>query len=427
MIWPDGIREAHAHLDQIGRAKAMLALDECVDLDDCLDRVVQWAARAGPGDWILGAGLRVQSWPDPIWPDRDRLDAVTGQRPCCLWSFDHHALVGNSAALSAARISQATPDPPSGHIQRDGQGRPTGVLLESAASMLWKAVPAPSADERRGHLVAALEYLAGLGYVEVHDLKSPACLGPELARLDDAGELPLSVRLYPPIERIEREFESATGGDGAWQRDRVVLGGAKLFTDGTLNSRTAWMLEAYADPLPGLDHGQAMCSPGQIEEAIRRVDRLGLHLACHAIGDAAVRAVLDAIESVRPRTPGFRIEHAELIDADDVPRFADLGVVCSVQACHLLPDIDVLRRSLGHRLDRVLPLRDLIDAGCGPGQLLWFGSDAPIVRADPGDSIQAAVHRCRPGDGPDGVIAPEQAITIAEAGSAFAIGTEPGD
>jgi len=187
------------------------------------------------------------------------------------------------------------------------------------------------------------------------------------------------------------------------------------------------MLEAYADPLPGLDHGQAMCSPGQIEEAIRRVDRLGLHLACHAIGDAAVRAVLDAIESVRPRTPGFRIEHAELIDADDVPRFADLGVVCSVQACHLLPDIDVLRRSLGHRLDRVLPLRDLIDAGCGPGQLLWFGSDAPIVRADPGDSIQAAVHRCRPGDGPDGVIAPEQAITIAEAGSAFAIGTEPGD
>jgi predicted amidohydrolase YtcJ len=149
-------------------------------------------------------------------------------------------------------------------------------------------------------------------------------------------------------------------------------------------------------------------------------DRLGLPVAAHAIGDGAVRAVLDAIEAVRPRTPGFRIEHAEIIDEADIPRFARLGVLCSPQPCHLLADVEALRRYLPHRLDRVLPLRELIDAGCTPGRRLLFGSDVPIVRADPEDGILAATKRRRADMHPSQAIAPAQAITEPEAWACFA-------
>jgi predicted amidohydrolase YtcJ len=166
-----------------------------------------------------------------------------------------------------------------------------------------------------------------------------------------------------------------------------------------------------------------MVTVESLRAAMSRVRALGLGLAVHAIGDAAVRAVLDAYEAeggaweTAPGVPPLRIEHAEIIDAADVPRFAELGVVCSVQPCHLLYDIEALQRGLPHRLDRVLPLRELIDSGLEPGEGLWFGSDVPIVRPHPGDSILAAVRRGRE----DGAvrIAPSQAISEAEAWRCF--------
>jgi hypothetical protein len=196
------------------------------------------------------------------------------------------------------------------------------------------------------------------------------------------------------------------------------------------------MMHRYAEPLPGMPRGQCMIAPGALDEAITRVDRLGLPLAVHAIGDGAVRTVLDSIQRVRGGSgdsargePGrskggigrFRIEHAEVIDARDVPRFAAMGVVCSVQPCHLLYDIEAIRRFVPHRLDRVMPLRELIDSGCQPGPdgLLWFGSDVPIVPADPRDSVQAAVQRRRKGMGEEEAIGMAQAISEAEAWAGF--------
>lgn len=167
-----------------------------------------------------------------------------------------------------------------------------------------------------------------------------------------------------------------------------------------------------------------MMDGGSLAAAMALARRMGLDLAAHAIGDGAVRAVLDAWESLGPigGPSRLRIEHAEIIDAADVarlarPRFGE--VIVSVQPCHLLADIEALRRGLPHRLDRVLPLRELIDAGCGPGERLWFGSDVPIVRPHPGDSIRAAVHRRREGMGAGDAIAPGQAITEAEAWACF--------
>jgi predicted amidohydrolase YtcJ len=294
-------------------------------------------------------------------------------------------------------------------------------------------------EQWRGFVRDSLADLAKHGFVEVHEMLSPAWLGPMLAELDRAGELRTTVWLYPPLDSLEE----VARGRLAWEGPHVRLAGGKVFADGTLNARTAWMLAPYADAMPGSPRGHEMMNVEQLRDAIRRCRSFGVGLAVHAIGDGAVRASLDAWEeegtkaqrhegteagawaSAANGLPAMRIEHCEMIDAVDVPRFAELGVVCSVQPCHLLYDIEALERGQPRRLDRVLPLRELIASGCRPGELLWFGSDVPIVRPNPEDSVRAAMDRRRiegsPGGTASRAIAPEQAITEEECWRAFSL------
>lgn len=412
-------------------------------------------ARAQRGGWVLGHGLRVAAWDQGRYPTADELERVSAGVPVALWSFDHHALVASSSALRAARIDASTSDPQGGVIDRDARGQPTGVVLERAAHVLWDIVPEPDGIERDSHLSAADRRLGQLGFVEVHDLHAPAWLGPALASLHADAKRhgtadtlrPLRAVLYPPVAELARIHAQA----GAWQSDAVRLGGGKLFADGTINSRTAHMLEPYKDPIPGHEHGTPLWTVEGMAEAMLACWSLGLGLAVHAIGDAAVRAVLDACEralaqdpprtgarNIRRDLPALRIEHAEIVDEADVRRFSPLaerlaplgGLAISVQPCHLLTDIEALRRSLPHRLDRVLPLREMLEQGCEPGLArddrgrqqprLVFGSDAPIVRPEPTDSVHGAVHRRRPGMAASESIAASQAITETQAWAAFA-------
>lgn len=415
---PKRLREAHAHLQMHGEAMAAVQLEGCASAREMLERLSRRAdedARAGRGGWIVGVGARPEAWRERAWPTLAELTEAARGRPAIAWCFDTHALVASRAALAAAGIARGVPDPEGGLIMRDDVGEPTGLVLESAAKMVANARPEPTPEQRRDFLRAALADLRGHGFVEVHDLKAPATLGEDLAILHDAGELEMEVRLYAPLEEIERVLDAAE----LWERDTIRLGGAKLFADGTLNSRTAWMLEAFREGIPGHERGTPLVTPRDLDEAVRVCDDLGVPLAVHAIGDGAVRAVLDAIERNQPTTLGFRVEHAEIIDEADVPRFAALGVVCSVQPCHLLYDIEALRRFLPHRLDRAMPIRELIESGCEPGDLLWFGSDVPIVRAHPEDSVRAAVHRRREGMGEAEAIGLGQAIEEADAWAAF--------
>ncbi len=425
---PEGIRlrEAHAHIAQHGLGLRMLALDACESAEHMLELVAERAGRdadAPGGGPLLAGGARPEAWraraDGSRWPALAELDRATGNRPFCAWCFDYHALMANTAALAKAGISAGTPDGPGAIIGRDAAGGLTGVVYEHAATRVWDAVIGGEGLRDAGLLGDAIESLAGHGFVEVHDLKAQRWLGSELRALHASGRfrdgLPLDVVLWPLVEDLGAVAEER----GTWEGERLRLGGGKIFVDGTLNSRTAWMLADYADAhergQPGHPRGVAMMSPDQIEDAVRRCDALGVPMAAHAIGDAAVHAVLNAIEAVRPGTPGFRIEHAELIDEADVGRFADLGVVCSVQPCHLLYDIEALRRAVPDRLDRVLPLRSLIDAGCVPGELMMFGSDTPIVRPDPGDSVLAAVERRRVGMNAGEAIGLKEGITEQEA------------
>lgn len=411
---PGPLTEHHAHLLQLGRSLSMCDLSGAVSREDATERL-DAHARPLPADaWVLAHGARPEAWPDPRFPGIADLDRVAGGRPLCAWCFDYHALVANTEAMRRAGV---TPDSvfEHGRVVLDERGRPTGVLLEHAALELWNAVPEPNGPERAPLLLAACRHLAGLGYEEVHDLKAQPWLGAALAELDRAGELPVRVRLYALLDDLDHLHATQR----SWRTDRVSLAGGKIFVDGTLNSRTAWMLRPYAEAPPGLERGLPMMTPDAIETAVRRVDALGLPLAAHAIGDGAVRALLDAVERVRPKTPGFRIEHAELVDAADTPRFAALGVIASLQPCHLLADIEALRRAVPARLGRVLPIRELIDSGLEPGRGLVFGSDVPIVRADPGDSIQAAVHRRRANTPLEQAVSPEQSVDEHAAWACF--------
>lgn len=441
------MREAHAHVAAYGQSLVMPHLQGCASVEECLDVVRRQAAIAStegrPSAWVRVHGARVESWAVPRWPTLAELDAAAGARPCVVMSFDHHAAAANSAAMKAAGLKPGQAVPPSGLVEVDQRtGAPTGHLVEHAAYRAWESAPEPTAEERREHVRSALAALASLGFRSVHDLHSQDWLGPTLAELERAGRLPVeSVRLYPPIKRLE----AVHAGRAGWESARVRLAGGKVFADGTLNSRTALMLSPYREGLEGSPLGRAMVTPRDLDGAIRLCESLGLHLAAHAIGDGAVRMVLDALErSATTREPGgrHRIEHAEIIDEADIPRFASVagGVVCSVQPCHLLADVEVLTRQLPHRLGRVMPLRDLIDAGCTPGggggsgggedgSLLWFGSDVPIVRPEPTDSVQAATERRRFGRPRSEAIAWAQRVTVAEARAAFgssASGGAPG-
>lgn len=410
------IREAHAHLPSFGRALAMTDLSAATSAQACLE-LIRTAESTSQG-WILAHGARMESWSPARWPTRTELDAAFGNRPCAIMSFDHHAVVANTAAMRAAGFDDASPDPPGGVIVREHAGEPTGLLLETAALKVWNAAPEPDPSQRRLHVLAALDALRTHGFVEVHDLLSPPWLGPLLAELHDQDRLPLRVGLFAPFDRID----AAVHESKAWQRPTLSLLGAKLFSDGTLNSRTAWMLEPYQQPMDGMPRGKPLLTVDAMFAAMRHVASLGVGLAIHAIGDGAVRAVLDARRLSRDAGANapLRIEHCELIDERDIPRFAALDVVASVQPCHLLTDIEVLTRQLPHRLDRVLPFRDLIAAGLEPGRSLIFGSDVPIVRPHPNDSIHAAIARRSEGMPPDHAIAMAQALTEPEAWACFA-------
>jgi predicted amidohydrolase YtcJ len=444
------LREAHAHLLPYGLSLAIPSLAGCADLAGCLaelGKVVAEARRGLHGGWARLSHAHHNHWPEARWPTVAELDAVTGSTPTVIMSFDHHAAVCNTAALAAAGLVAGQAVAPNGKVEADAAGAFTGLLSEQAAYKVWFTAPQPGEPERLAALAKAVASLAALGFAEVHDMLAEPELPRLLARLDAAGHLPLRVVLYTAPENLGAMVHDRA----SWPR-RVRLGGAKLFADGTLSSRTALMMHRYTEPLADASRGRCMVAPAAIGQTVARCHDLGVGLAVHAIGDAAVKMVLDCVERFdsqlgsaqagAARRCRVRIEHAELIDKMDVPRFVRQRVDCSVQPCHLLTDIEALNRYVPHRLDRVLPLRELLDAGLQPGRLgvdwetmqdvidpadvcaapagLVFGSDAPIVRPEPEDSIFAAVHRRRPELPESQAIAPLQALTEDECWKCFA-------
>lgn len=421
------LRDAHLHVAEFGAELSALDVSDCASKAACLERIAaETARRAEHGEssgWIVAVRARPEGWRERAWPTAKELHDAAGGRPCVVKSFDFHSLAASVAALNAigldpnrARVEAvSTSDIIPDQIETDENGRPNGLLLETMAQRVLDAMPPLSFAQQKEHVRLACGELSRRGFVEAHDMRSRPWLVRALMELDEAGELPLRIVLHPVVD----DFDEVMRQRDAFERDSIRLGGLKVFTDGTLNSRTAWMLHPFAEPLAGSPCGRRMMTDEAFIAAINQAQAAGLPIVAHAIGDAAVRWCLDLIEAHGDRSLPHRIEHCEFVDEADVPRFVKLGVIASVQPCHLLPDIEALNRLTPHRLDRVLPLRELIDAceatGRDAAELNWFGSDAPVVDPNPEDNVQAAVFRRRAGMRETEAIAPKQAISREEA------------
>lgn len=412
-----GLIDCHVHLASLALALGghTVECDGARSLAEVLQRVRAAVARLRPGEWLRGRGWDKNQWTEERFPTSADLDAVTGELPALLASHDEHSVWANSAALRLAGITAETPDPPRGRILRAADGRPTGVLQEGAAGLLWEHVPPPSPAEVAEALAAALPRLSALGLTGLHD-----CDGADsrraLAAARESGALSLRVTQYYSPEALEHL--AALGLRSGCGDEWVRLGGLKVFVDGALGGQTAAMLQPYEG---SADAGLSTMTPEAFADLAARATDAGLAVAVHAIGDAAVRMVLDGFEQARGRGsawPRHRVEHAQHIHPDDQPRFAALDLIASMQPAHLLADIPTCERYLGPRGRWAFPLRALHDGGAH----LAFGSDAPVETVNPLAGLRAAVLRQSHAGTPRGGWYPEQRLTVEEALAAYTLG-----
>jgi predicted amidohydrolase YtcJ len=390
-----GFNDAHVHFPTWAVARSEVRLEDVRSLDEALARVRAALGGVRPGGWLRGRGWRGADL--GVEPTRTELDAVTGDVPAALLARDSHSLWLNSAALARANGDLETPG---GVVERDAAGEPTGVLREEAAWRFRDEHVEIADEEYVAAMREGLRVAAARGVTAVHD--KDGWLGAQrfFQRLNAEGALTLRVwqslpgGLLPELEALG--LRSRVGDE--WFR----LGYLKMFMDGTLGSQTARLLDGS---------GVEITSRDELAETVRRGARAGWPVAVHAIGDRANRDALDAFEATRaewaPRGLRPRIEHAQLLDPSDVPRFAALGVAASVQFSHATADRDLAER-FWPGLDGAYAFRSLIDSGA----VVANGSDAPIEELDPLAGIRAGVLRTiddRP------AWHPEQAVTVAEA------------
>ena len=417
-----GFHDAHVHLTQHGLDLARLNLTQTQTLEEALKLVQARAKEQEPGSWLQGSGLSMSRWNVSSLDKRD-LDRVAPQHPVTLRSQDGHSVWVNSLALERIGISRSTPDPEHGVIERDGQGEPTGRLLELATKLLDTAIPQPSASELQKALKQAGEHLASLGITTVHHMAyEPARNWRQLALAASRDSFPLRVWACLDQEHIGAAdaLGLATGQGG----DRFTVGGAKFFADGALGSLTAWMLSPYT----GTDTvGVTVHGPEVLRERYPKAINAGLTLVTHAIGDAANRAVLGALEATKEQwqAKGLRprLEHVQHLHPDDVARAAQLGVVVSMQPIHLTFDVKRIGELLTDRQNGAYRTKALLDAGT----VLAFGSDTPVAHPDVIAGLRAACLR-EAVDGsrlnPDEALSVDEALAAYTKGAAYAISRE---
>jgi len=399
-----GITDAHLHLATLANGVRHVELSDAATLAEGLARIgAAHAAASDPDAWLEGHGWDSDRW--GRWPTAADLEGVAPGRRGAFWAHDHHALLASRAALRSAGIDRDTPDPDGGLIRRDDDGEPEGVLNESATRFVTVHIPIPTTADLERAIVAVSHEMLALGIVAVHD-PGPLAPDPDLAwsypayaHLGETGRLPIHVLASLRDDALATALAgglrsgAVLGGD---PDGRARVGWLKCFADGSLGSRTATLLadiEPEADrPLPpDRRRGVWVTDPDRLHELVGRAAAGGIATQIHAIGDAAVRVALDALEPTAARLPFMpRIEHVQLLDPFDRPRFAAAGIVASVQPFHVGTDAAQARLLWGARAERNGYTWASIAA---TGAVLAFGTDAPVEPFDPWPGIALAVRR----------------------------------
>ncbi|QGN56459.1 amidohydrolase [Novosphingobium sp. Gsoil 351] len=410
-----GLIDAHLHVMQVGFAALTLDLSGTKSLAEAQDKVRAYAAAHSDRAWIVGRGWNQEAWGLGRFPTAAELDAAVAGRPVWLERVDGHAGWGNTAALAAAGVTATTKDPPGGRIERLPGGKPAGVLVDEAAALVARAVPAPRPDDRDLAFDTAQRLLFARGLTAVADMGTSIEDWQTYRRAGDAGRLRLRVMAYA----LGIEAMSLIGGPGPtpWlYDDRLRLNGLKLYADGALGSRGALLKAPYADAPQ--TRGISRIGETQLKNLMSRAAMDNFQIAVHAIGDGANAEVLDAIQDLAATYKGdrrWRIEHAQIVDPLDIPRFGRLGVIASMQPIHQVSDRTMAEARLGPaRLAGAYAWKSLAAGGAR----LAFGSDAPVELPDPFAGMAAALTREDASGQPFGGWQPQERIdrTAALAG-----------
>ncbi len=413
-----GFNDAHVHLGNAGLTKLNVDLTDARSLNDMLVRVGSYAKDTPTGRWLTGGRWDQTLWADKVLPTRQELDKVTEGHPALLQRVDGHIAIANSAALAAAGITGKTAVPEGGAIDLDAEGEPTGILRESAQDLVTNVIPPRSHEERmRGAELAIADALShGVTSVQDNSDWEDFLVYEELEK---AGKLNLRITEWLPFKTPVYELKQMRSHHDA-NDPMLHTGMLKGFMDGSLGSRTAAMKAPYSDD-PGNTGLPQFTQPELNAPALERV-KAGFQLGFHAIGDKAAEMALDAFAQPGISTEARnRIEHAQVVDEADVARFAKLGVIASMQPCHLLTDMNWAEARLGpKRAALSYAWKAFLDAGVP----LAFGTDYPVEPITPFRGLYAAVTRMN--EAGTETYFPEQKITRGQAlfaytqGSAFA-------
>ena len=389
--------DSHVHFPTWSLNQLQVKLDGCGSLDEALTRIRE--AKVAPGRWLRGYGWRSGDWSTRVEPTKEVLDGVTGDTPAIFFSKDYHSAWLNSAALA---VASGNLDVDGGVVERDEHGEPTGVLREESAWTFRDRHVETSQEEWVEATRTGIRLANSRGVAAIHDKDGWLGAPGIFQRLRDEGNL--SLRVWGSIPHRLLDDAAALSLLSGFGDEWLRIGYLKAFMDGTLGSKTALLTDGT---------GVEITSREEIEEIIRRGGERGWPVAVHAIGDQANRNVLDALEATKdvwqPKGLRQRVEHAQCLTPDDVGRFADLGVACSVQFSHAPSDRDLAERLWGERLDGTYAFRSLLDSGA----LVANGSDAPVEELDPLAGIAAGVLRTfddRPAWRPEEALTVEQAL-----------------
>ncbi|MBA2635947.1 MAG: amidohydrolase [Sphingomonas sp.] len=412
-----GLIDGHGHFFGLGFSALTLDLTGSASLADLQQRLAAYAAQNPGSGWVVGRGWNQELWPDARFPTAADLESVVAGRPVALERVDGHALVANSAALRAAGITNATPDPVGGKIERDSAGNATGLLIDSAMALVTAKVPAATATDRERALDEAQRLLLGFGVTAVGDMGTSVDEWQALRRAADAGRLNVRIMAYA----AGMETVTAIGRPSVWLNgDRLRMVGVKLYDDGALGSRGAWLKRPYADKPD--TRGLQFLKDAELQAQVNSAAGKGFQVAVHAIGDAANAQAIGAFEQAGKAYPGdrrWRIEHVQIIDPADIPRLAPAGIIASMQPTHQTSDRTMAEKRLDPpRLQGAYAWQSMLRSGAR----LAFGSDFPVESPNPFPGLGAAISRQDANGQPPGGWFPAQRLTFAQALHGFTRG-----